>query len=83
MKYALRWRAPGRWLSQQEAEQNTSFTRPELQVLTEHLITFPPTAIGLRHMEQTKAGAPDIADNVTGREATDTINLCRCVFKAT
>jgi hypothetical protein len=45
----------GRWLSQQPAEQNTNFTRPELQVLTEHRIAFPPTGIGLRHMEQTKA----------------------------
>jgi len=43
-------------------------------VLTEHLMTFPPTAIGLRHMEQTKAG-PDIPTNVTGRDAADTINL--------
>jgi len=28
-----------------------------LQVLTEHLMTLEPTAIGLRHIEQTKAGA--------------------------
>jgi len=46
----------GRWLSQQPAEQNTSFTRPELQVLTEQRIALPPTAIGLRHIEQTNAG---------------------------
>jgi hypothetical protein len=56
----VRWRAPGRWLSQQEAEQKTSLTRPELHVLTEHLMTLPPTAIGLRHIEQTKAGAAGI-----------------------
>jgi len=31
-------------------------------VLTEHLISFAPTAIGLRHMEQTKAGPGDISD---------------------
>jgi len=37
-------------------------------------MTFPPTAIGLRHMEQTKAG-PDIPNNVTGSRAADTINL--------
>ena len=30
-------------------------------MLTEHLITFAPTAIGLRHMEQTKAGEVDMA----------------------
>ena len=64
MKYALRWRAPGRWLSQHDAEQNTSFTRPELQVLTEHLMTLPPTAIGLRHIEQTKAGPGGISRQI-------------------
>jgi hypothetical protein len=31
-----------------------------LQVLTEHLMTRAPTAIGLRHMEQTNAGPVDI-----------------------
>ena len=46
----------GRWLSQQPGEQNTSLTRPELQVLTEHLISLLPTVIGLRHMEHTNAG---------------------------
>jgi hypothetical protein len=50
----------GRWLSQQAAEQNTSFTRPELQVLTEHLIILFPTGMGLRHIEQTNAGAGDM-----------------------
>jgi hypothetical protein len=50
----------GKWLSQQPAEQNTSFTRPELQVLTEQRINFAPTAIGLRHIEQTNAGDDDI-----------------------
>jgi hypothetical protein len=54
----------GRWLSQQAAEQNISFTRPELHVLTEHLMTLPPTGMGLRHIEQTKAGAVDITVTV-------------------
>ena len=57
----------GRWLSQQDAEQNINFTRPELHVLTEHLMTLPPTGMGLRHIEQTKAGAVDITRNGTGR----------------
>jgi hypothetical protein len=47
----------GRWLSQQEAEQKTNLTRPELQVLTEHLMSLLPTGIGLRHIEQTNVGA--------------------------
>jgi hypothetical protein len=51
----------GRWLSQQAEEQNTSLTRPELQVLTEHLITLFPTGMGLRHIEQTKAGPGDMS----------------------
>jgi hypothetical protein len=46
-----------------------------LQVLTEHLMTLPPTAIGFRHMEQTNAGAGDIRDTVTGRDAINEINL--------
>jgi hypothetical protein len=50
----------GRWLSQQEAEQKTNLTRPELQVLTEHLMSLLPTGIGLRHIEQTKVGAGDM-----------------------
>lgn len=32
---ALRWRAVGRCASQHDTEQNTYFTRPELQVDTE------------------------------------------------
>ena len=51
----------GRWLSQQAGEQNTNLTRPELQVLTEHLISLDPTRIGLRHIEQTNAGDVDMA----------------------
>jgi len=54
-----------------------------LQVLTEHLMTLPPTAIGLRHIEQTNAGA-DIAVNVTGRRVGDEINLLlSCAFRDT
>jgi len=52
-----------------------------LQVLTEHLMTLPPTAIGLRHIEQTKAGPVDIGDTVTGSRDPDGINLrssCGC-----
>ena len=44
-------------------------------MLTEHLMTLPPTAIGLRHIEQTKAGAGDIGDTVTGRGSVNEINL--------
>ena len=55
-KYALRWRALGRCESQQPGEQNTSLILPELQVETEQRITLAPVAIGLRHMEHTKAG---------------------------
>ena len=57
MKYALRWRASGRWESQQAAEQKTSLILPELQVETEQRMTLPPTRMGLRHMEQRKAGS--------------------------
>ena len=47
-------------LLEQPAEQNTSLTRPLLQVLTEQRISFAPTAMGLRHIEQTNAGVNDI-----------------------
>jgi hypothetical protein len=30
------------------------------------LMTLPPTAMGLRHIEQTKAGADGIGANLTG-----------------
>lgn len=46
----------GRCESQQPGEQNTSLILPELQVETEQRITLAPVAIGLRHMEHTKAG---------------------------
>ena len=73
----------GRCESQQLAEQNTSLMRPELQVETEQRITLPPTAIGLRHIEQTKAGA-GIDVNVTGRREGDEINLLlSCAFRDT
>ena len=49
----------GRWLSQHPGEQKTNLTRPVLQVLTAHRMTLAPTAIGLRHIEHTKAGALD------------------------
>ena len=52
-------------------------------MLTEHLMSFAPTAIGLRHMEQTKAGAGDIGDTVTGRGSINEINLRTgtCAYK--
>ena len=51
----MRWRALGRWESQQPDEQNINLTFPELHVDTEQRITLVPTAMGLRHMEQTNA----------------------------
>jgi hypothetical protein len=57
---AFRWRAVGRWASQQETLQKASLTRPELQVDTEHRQYFAPIAIGFRHMEQT-ANEPGMA----------------------
>lgn len=58
VKYALRWRASGRWESQHEGEQNTSLIFPELQVETEQRMTLPPTGMGLRHMEHINAVLP-------------------------
>jgi len=52
---ASRWRAPGRWASQQFAEQKVSLMRPLLQVETEHLTIFEPHASGLRHIEHKRA----------------------------
>ena len=65
-------------MSQQPAEQKTSFTRPELQVLTEQRMTLAPTAIGLRHIEQTNAGVlvmdePRRWDNPEQRESREAI----------
>jgi hypothetical protein len=37
---------------------------PELQVETEQRITLAPVAIGLRHMEQTKAGVVVISQTI-------------------
>ena len=54
----------GRCESQQPGEQNTSLILPELHVETEQRITLAPTAIGLRHMEQTKAGVVVISPTV-------------------
>jgi len=62
----VRWRAPGRCESQQEAEQNTNLIFPELQVDTEQRMTFPPTGMGLRHMEQTKAEDVVIKEDLSG-----------------
>jgi hypothetical protein len=72
MKYALRWRASGRWESQQAAEQKTSLILPELQVDTEQRMTLPPTAMGLRHIEQRNTGG-----DVMGRCLPQT-GLFRC-----
>ena len=54
----------GRCESQQPDEQNTSLILPELHVETEQRITLAPTAIGLRHMEQTKAGVVVISPTI-------------------
>ncbi len=48
----------GKWESQHPGEQKTNLILPELHVETEQRITLPPTAMGLRHMEQMKAGLP-------------------------
>jgi hypothetical protein len=50
---ALRWRAVGRCASQQPTLQKHSFTRPELQVDTEHRQYLLPIAMGFLHMEHT------------------------------
>jgi hypothetical protein len=72
----VRWRAPGRWLSQQAAEQNTSFTRPELQVLTAHLISLAPTGIGFLHIEQTKVGGDDMTTEPYRKPARRLRQIC-------
>lgn len=41
--------------------------RPELQVDTEQRITLPPTAIGLRHIEQTNAGVDVMSGGLYAR----------------
>ena len=70
MKYALRWRASGRWESQQAAEQKTSLILPELHVETEQRMTLPPTGMGLRHMEQMNAGAEGMGRCLPQTEAS-------------
>ena len=56
---ALRWRAVGRCASQQAVEQNTSFSRPELQAVTEQRKNCAPTEIFFRHMQQTAKMSSD------------------------
>jgi hypothetical protein len=53
MAAALRWRAVGKCASQQDTLQKYSFTRPELQVETEHRQYLAFIAMGFLHMEQT------------------------------
>jgi hypothetical protein len=54
----------GRCESQQPGEQKTSLILPELHVETEQRITLAPAAMGLRHMEQTKAGVVVISQTI-------------------
>jgi len=37
-----------------------SLMRPELHVLTEHLMSLPPYGMGLRHIEQTREAFSDM-----------------------
>jgi hypothetical protein len=52
MNAALRWRAVGMCLCQQDSEQNRIFMRPELQDDTEQRRYLPPSSIGTLQSEQ-------------------------------